>query len=266
MRHILPLLLAAVLAAGCSPHFEQVETSVARNGEEIEKVRRDQQLIRQELAEISGILRQDTGTGQESNARILARVGQVERKVDHMLQSLDDNTEFMRTLSARVDMLATRLGLPTVGDFNTMGAAEVGSAPVETLPEEGRAIYQAAMLDRSRGNFAAARDGFAEFLQKYGRTELADDALYWLGELDYGDGRYAEAADSFRRLLAEHPGAERTPDAMLKLGLSQIAADDVDAGRATLEQLIAAYPGTEEAALAEERLGAAAGSAGGEAD
>jgi len=254
MRTLLPLLLAAVMAAGCSPHFEQVETAVARNGAEMEKVRRDQQLIRQELAEISGILRSDTGTGQESNARILARIGQVERKVDHMLQSLDDNTEFMRNLSARVDMLATRLGVPTVGDFNTLGAAEVGAAPVETLPEEGRAIYQAAMLDRSRGNIDAAREGLTEFLEKYGRTELADDALYWMGELDYGEGRYREAADRFIRLLAEHPGAERSPDAMLKLGLSRLALDEVDSGRATLEQLIAAYPGTPEAALAGERL------------
>jgi len=183
-------------------------------------------------------------------------MGQLESKVDHLTQMLEDNNEFMRTISARVDMLATRLGVPTLGEFKALGAGDVDVAPLESLPEEGRAIYQAAMLDRSRGNADAARTGFEEFLGKYGRTELADDALYWLGDLDYGAGRYQEALASFQRLLADHPDAERRPDAMLKAGFCQIELGDAAGGRATLEQLIATYPGTETAALAEQGLGA----------
>jgi len=228
---------------------------VARNQTELEESRREQQLLRQELESLNSLLRQGSGGELESDARLLARLGQVERKIDQLLLSQDDNQEFMRSISARVDMLATRLGVPTVGEFKTMGAAPgVDAAPLDALPEEGRAIYQAAMLDRSRGNVEAARAGLDEFLGKYGRTELADDALYWRAELDYGEGDHEAALPNFRRLLVENPETEWRADALLKIGYCLLAEGDAAEGRATLERLVEEFPGSETAALAAQRL------------
>jgi tol-pal system protein YbgF len=157
----------------------------------------------------------------------------------------------MRNLSARVDLLTTRLGLPTLGEFKEPAP---GGADLQALPEEGRAIYNAALLDRDHGNDELAAQGFQEFLDRYPRSEMADDASYWLGEIAYARGDHAAALTAFLRLSDEFPEAERRPDALHKAVLSAYAIGDLDQARALLDRLKNDYPGSEQTALATAAL------------
>ena len=59
-----------------------------------------------------------TGTpATRSSAMRLAKLVQVSTRLDQLMQKLDDNAEYMRDLSARVDLLATRQGIPTLGEY-----------------------------------------------------------------------------------------------------------------------------------------------------
>jgi tol-pal system protein YbgF len=152
-----------------------------------------------------------------------------------------------------VDLLATRAGVPTLGEVkSTPSPPDTG----DELPEEGRAVFQAARRDRDRGNTDLARQGFQEFLTKYGRSELADDALYYLGDLAFAGGEHQEALAHFRAMLEQFPGSELAPAALLKTGICLLEIGQKQAGRARLQELIARFPQTEEAALARERLAA----------
>lgn len=250
MRATLILLGAGLLAlAGCAPQFDRIEEGVLRNGQELERLQREQALLRQQVESIDALLRFDQDAGKTADARGTARLGNLSQKIDQLIQKLDDNAAFTRNLSARVDLLASRAGVPSLG-------ASAATAAPGALPEEGRAAFQAALRDRSRGETELARQGFREFLAAHGQSELADDARYWLAELDYADGKYAEALAGFQELLASFPATDLAPAAELKIGYCQYALGQETQARETLTRLIERHPDAEEAALARERLSA----------
>jgi len=244
MRATLILVGAGLLAlSGCAPQFDRIEEAVLRNGQEIERLQREQTLLRQQVEAIDTLLRFDQDAGMTADARGSAKLGHLSQKIDQLIQKLDDNASFTRNLSARVDLLTTRAGV------SPLGAPAAGE-----LPEEGRAVFRAALRDRSRGESELARQGFRDFLERHGQSELSDDARYWLAELDYADGRHAAALTAFQSLLATWPATELAPAAELKIGYCQFALGQEAQARETLARLIDRHPDAEEAALARERL------------
>jgi tol-pal system protein YbgF len=233
--------------SGCAPQFDGIEEAVLRNGQEIERLQREQALLRQQVEAIDTLLRFDQDAGVTADARGSARLGHLSQKIDQLIQKLDDNASFTRNLSARVDLLTTRAGVSPLG-------TPAGRASAGELPEEGRATFQAALRDRSRGETELARQGFRDFLGRHGLSELADDASYWLAELDYAEGRHAAALAAFQSLLVAWPATELAPAAELKIGYCQFALGQETQARETLARLIERHPDAEEAALARERL------------
>ncbi len=250
-RKLLSLLPALLLAAGCTPQFEHIESAVERNRVEIQQVRDEQRVILQEVESVNSLLRSDQGTGVESTAILQVKISQLLGKLDRIDRKLDDNNEFMRNLSARVDLLATRLGLPTLGEFKTVGDT---ANDLDALPEEGRALFNAAMLDRDRGNAGAAAEGFDDFLDRYGRSELADDARYWLGEMAYANGDYDSALAHLQVVIDGPHDADRRPDALLKAVYAAQAQGTDAQAQDLFTRLQTDYPDSEQAALAAAEL------------
>lgn len=243
-----------VALAGCSPQFAGIESSVDRNGEEIARMRDDQMLIRQELESISRLLKADNGSGENQDVRVQTRLAQLDRKIEQLLRLQQDNAEYVRGLSARVDLLTTRLGVPTIGEYKTVDDDPAGDG-LDVLPEEGQSLFDAAKLDRNRGNDDLAREGFNDFLTRYPRSELADEALYWLGEMAYARGDYAEALDKLGLLVAEHPQSMLRADALMKQIFCHQGLGQNDRAQEMLLRLQTEFPDSEQAALAAAGLG-----------
>ncbi len=244
---------ALVLAGGCAPQLDRIEVSLQENTDQVALLRAEQQRIRQELEAISALLRLDQDVGLESDAQRLAKIGQLSTRIEQLIQTLEDNAQYMRNLSARVDLLATRAGVATLGEFKGPAPGdEEGTG--DDLPEEGRAIFRAAQLDRNRGNLELAREGLREFLQKYDRSELADDALYELGDLAYGEKEYSQALSHFQDLFDRFPASEKVPAGMYKSARCMQSIGREVEGRELLQRLIDQYPESAEAALARQDL------------
>ena len=242
-----------LLLAGCAPRNRHLETTVDANARTLAELRREQIQLRQDVAGLLAFVRADDGGQLQQQAALHERLARIERRLEQVDHKLDDNAEFMRTLSARVDMLATRLGVPTVGEYKALPDS-VQAADVAVLPEEGRAIFRAAMLDRSRGNLETAREGFQDFLDRYGRTELADDALYWLAAMDHAAGRDREALARLDRLLREYPDSDRRADALLMAVQAARAVGDTTKARDYLGELTQRWPDAEQTQLARQAL------------
>jgi tol-pal system protein YbgF len=240
------------LLAGCAPQLDRIELSVQESREDIAAMQAESRRLRQEVASLAELMRLSADVGDENNAQRYATLAQVVGRLDQLTQKLDDNAAYMRDVSARVDMLATRVGVPTIGEFRPPAVKQDALAD---LPEEGRSIFQAAQLDRSRGNIDEAREGFTDFLAHYGESELADDAMYWLGDLDYGQGNWQGASDHFAELLAKYPQTPWAAAAMLKSAYSFEKRGEKDDAQKTFRDLIKKYPDSNEAALAKEALG-----------
>jgi TolA-binding protein len=243
---------ALLLIAGCAPQLDRIEVSVQDNRDEISQLQTGNKKMLQEVQALGQLLRMDRDAGDESSAMRLAKLSQVSTRLDQLMEKLDDNAEYMRNLSARVDLLATRQGIPTLGDYKPPAAASVGT---ETLPEEGRSIFEMAELDRNRGNVALAQSGFEEFLSKYGNSELSDDALFWLGDLSYGEGDDAAALGYFEDMLAQFPASERAPAALYKGRACLQNLGRPDEADAMGESLVDLYPDSDEAALLQAESG-----------
>lgn len=247
------LVVAAglTLLAGCAAQLDRIELSVQENRDELAELRSENRRLAQEVQSLANLLRLESTAGGETEAQRLAKLAQVSQQINQLLQQLDDNQAFLRDLSARVDLLATRSGIPTLGEYKPPPREEEGLAD---LPEEGRSIYQAAQLDRSMGNLELAREGFRDFLERFPQSELTDDAVYWLGDLAYGEGEWDEADAQFQRLLQDHPQTPWAPAALLKRGYAlQELRRSADA-TAVFRDLVARFPSSNEAALIRDQV------------
>ncbi len=243
---------ALVLVTGCAPQLDRIEVSVQENRDELSRLQVENKKMLQEVEALGQLLRLDRNAGDESSAMRLTKLSQVSTRLDQLMQKLDDNAEYMRDLSARVDLLATRQGIPTLGVYKPPAAT---SAEMETLPEEGRSIFQMAELDRNRGNIDLAKAGFEEFLFKYGDSELSDDALYLLGDLSYGEGEDAAALNYFEDMLKRFPASERASAAMYKSRACLLNLGRKDEAGTMGANLVERFPDSEEAALLQADAG-----------
>jgi TolA-binding protein len=247
MGALLPLAAALILLlGGCAPQLNRIETGVQQNRDEIARLQAENKRLQTEVKALNELLRMDRDAGDESQAMRLAKLSQVSQRLDQLLQKLDDNAQYMRDLSARVDLLATRQGIPTLGEYKPPVAP---SAAASDLPEEGRSILEAAELDRTRGNTDLARMGYEEFLQRYGNSEAADDALFRLGDLDYGEGNWDGALARFQDLLQRFPESDWTAATLFKARNCLLELGRKDEAWDLGGELMMRFPESDEAAL-----------------
>jgi len=237
---------------GCAPQLDRIEVSVQENQDQISQMQAENKRMLQEVVALGALLRMGNDAGDESTAMRYAQLAQVSTQMDQLIRRLDDNAEYMRDLSARVDLLATRSGIPTLGEYKPPSA---GADPDSPLTEEGRTILETAKLDRTTGNTELARSGFQEFLAKFPDSESADDATYWLGDLWYGDGDWNQALDYFQRLMNDFPQSEYLPSALLKGRSCLLELGRTDEAWAMGGDLMTRFPESSEAALLKEETG-----------
>jgi tol-pal system protein YbgF len=121
-------------------------------------------------------------------------------------------------------------------------------------PPQGKQDYDAALAQFQSGHFTAAQKGFANFIKRYPRSDLAPAALFWLGNAQYATRNYKEAISNFRSLLTVTPQHPKAPEALLSIANCQVELKDPKAARAALQQLIKTYPQSEAALAARDRL------------
>jgi tol-pal system protein YbgF len=131
--------------------------------------------------------------------------------------------------------------------------------PSRELPRpvrEGRAapLYRKALALYKAGDYERSRSGFQEFLERFPRHSLSDNARYWIGECWYAQGQYREAGVAFRAVLVDYNDSNKFPDAFFKLGLCHHLRGDETAARTYWRRLVQRYPETRAAALARRRL------------
>lgn len=241
--------VAVLLFAGCAPQLDRIELAVQDNQDEMSVMQVENKRLMAEVQALNALLRMDRDAGNESTAMRLQRLTVLSNQIDQLMNKLDDNAEYMRDLSARVDLLATRSGIPTLGEYKppTRDAAN-SQAPVE----EGQAIFDMAVLDHSQGHTDLARQGFEEFLRKYPDSEVADDAIYWLGDLAYANDQHQDALGYFMELVTKYPQAEFAPAALYKGRSCLMSMGRTEDAWGLGGQLLREFPDSPEAALLKE--------------
>ena len=139
-----------------------------------------------------------------------------------------------------------------------------GAMPVTTTlsGSAGKDVFYAAWADYTRGDYALARDGFQEVVDRFPQSELADDSEYWVAETWYAERDFERARDGFDRVIARYPTSEVIPAAQLKLAYSLLETGEPDRAVEVLNALRRSWPDSDEALIAGHKLS----TLGGESD
>ncbi|MDY0040501.1 MAG: tol-pal system protein YbgF [Desulforhabdus sp.] len=117
-----------------------------------------------------------------------------------------------------------------------------------------KAMYNNTLQFYQQGKFEAARSEGQNFVAKYPKSELADNALFLVGEAYYSEKRYKEAIETYQQVLDRYPKGNKVPSALLKQAGSFQKLGDSTAARILYERLLEAHPGSPQAQLAQKEL------------
>jgi tol-pal system protein YbgF len=142
-------------------------------------------------------------------------------------------------------------GAATAG---TIAATRPAGTAGGAISAEEQQAYDAAFRLMKQGQYERAAKAFRDYIARYPRGPLTDNAQYWLGEANYVVRNFKGALDEFNKVLTDFPGSPKAPDALLKVGYAHIELGNAAKGRDALSQVVARYPGTPAAKSAQDRL------------
>jgi tol-pal system protein YbgF len=187
----------------------------------------EQQLLRQDVQELRGLVEQ-----------LSHRLERLEREGQERYLDID------RRLQQGSAVPAT--DVPPA----PAGAGAAGGNDAE------RSAYAAAVDLMRQRQFQAAIDGFDSLLSAYPDGRYAVNAHYWLGELYLAlpEAELERARQAFSQVINLYPDDAKVPDALYKLGIVHDRMGDPAKAREYLERVRRAHAGSTAAGLAEKYL------------
>jgi tol-pal system protein YbgF len=165
---------------------------------------------------------------------------------------LGELKEEVQTLRTSIPALISRLTVssvdspvaadPALGDA---GQPPVSQLPPSTLGLSPDRMYNTALSDYGAGNFAAAIQGFQEFLKAFPTSPRADDAQQYIGEAEFAQNRFEPAIGAYNLVIQNYPKGELIPWAYYKRGIAQSRLGQNAAARASFEAAVKQFPDTE---------------------
>jgi tol-pal system protein YbgF len=134
----------------------------------------------------------------------------------------------------------------TVAKIIPAGQAQTGLSEDE--------IYSSAKQAFDQGDSDGARKKFQELLEKFPKSERADNAQFWIGEIYYREKWYEKAILEYQKVIENYPKGNKVPASLLKQGLAFLNLGDKNNSRLILEELIKKHPGSNEAKIAKDKL------------
>lgn len=228
--------------------LEQSLDSVNRMGARVEELQTSVQEAQANTASEVGSLRTQVQSLRDAVDEVSARLGR-------MSQQLSETQSVLRSVDARL----TPIGAPGTPPPGTPPATPGGEAtppepPLSPPPPSAQTLYDNALRDFTSGKYELAQQQFEDYLNYYGRSELAGSARFYLGEIRYRQGDFRGAITEYEKVMADYPASYKLPTAHLKKGYALLELREREAGIEALQMLIEKYPRSQEARLARERL------------
>jgi len=194
---------------------------------------------RREIAEQKDILLSTRASSGTTTQELFEQMGRLEGKLDEVM--------------GRFSQITQRA--PAGGPAAPGAPAGPGPDGPAAGGSDSNQMYDQAAQDLTQGRYDLALSGFREFVNRYPKAELADNAQYGVGESFFARSQFDSAAAEYARVEVQYPQGDKVPAALYKLALSQEKLGRPTDSRATLERLVRRFPLSGEAQLAKERLG-----------
>jgi tol-pal system protein YbgF len=265
-------LLAA--AAGCvsGSDIDGLHKHLSTVEKEVDVVAK-QSSSKDEVAKLSERLAKQAETLLRSNADLGTKFDDLTREMQALAGKLEDANRRLTQLSQQIAESQARAAgaftgapsapasaLPTV-PAGPGAASQAGAGPAVAAGAAPRGgtitpadLFAQATADYQRGRYDLARQGFEDYAEKFPRTDLSDDALYWAGECWSAQKKPREAIATFDKLFRSYPQSDKAPAAHLKKGIAHVELGEKAQAMVELNFVVNQFPGSDEAKSARQRL------------
>jgi tol-pal system protein YbgF len=141
---------------------------------------------------------------------------------------------------------------PTTAPSAPTGSEATPPAPPD-LPEAAQAVYDQGYSLYHQNRYLEAETAFQRFLQAWGESELADNALFWIGASRLARGEADTALAAFREVTSRYPEGNKVPDALLKIAEISERAGDLEGATTAYRQILTFHPDSAAASIARDR-------------
>jgi tol-pal system protein YbgF len=262
------VLLGAVTlsSAACvsTSDVEKLQSQISDLQEQLVQVKRTSS-SKEDVQNVNKTIAEQTQMLLKSNATLVAKVGQIEDKmqgaqgsVEQTNNRLDQITQQLTQTQHDVDGLKTAVAQAAAAQASPAPLPSSGSEmtvqPPTASAEDPMQVYQSAYRDYQRGNYDLAISGFRDFAARNPNSELSGNAAYWIGESLYSQKKYREAIQQFDSVVTRYPKSDKVAGALLKKGYGYIALGEKSQGIVQLQYVVHEHPTSAEAALARQKL------------
>ena len=269
------LLLAALSGLfGCvqPQQIDLIEREQRRLRNDTTKMQSDVESMRSALADTRanvqqlqrelGVIKEKI---EETRYQVGRQIGQSSLQGDQRIKALEDRIAKLDEVSKAQDAQLQRREeelnklRETIQGVQTPPAqgAEPSGAQAEVWAGETDAVkrdYEIAWSALEKKDYRLAIQRFKDFLKRYPRSNLADNAQYWIGESYYALREFDQAILEFDAVRRNYPQGEKVPAALLKQGYSFAELGEKVNARLILQEVIQKYPQSPEAMRAKEKL------------
>lgn len=271
LTNIARLSLVALFATACvsGSDIQKLQSQISDLQDQVAALKRTAS-SKEEVQNVNVKIAEQTQTLLKSNATLVTKVDSIEDRmnntqgsveqtnyrIDRLVQQLTQAQHDVDELKASAARAAAPMPPSPPGTLAIVPApapsSEVNVTPDTT--ENPSTLYQTAYRDYQRGNYDLAIAGFRDFVTKFAKSDLADNAAYWIGESLYSQKKYNDAIGQFDRVVNDYPTSDKVPSALLKKGYAYIALGEKAQGIVQLQYVVHEHPKSPEAAKARDEL------------
>jgi len=246
-RHQLLAALAALGVSGCyGGQLIKGPINSEHASQQADSLRAEHRRVLLELAKVSRQLEEERAARIRYEAQTGVTLGELEESVRILVGRLEDS-EQLRTRTYQQSRSRT------LADIDT-ARADTTLAPRGAAGGDADAVYRAAYLDVTRGNYDLAVQGLQNYLVRFPSGPHLPEVHYYLAECYYAQERYLEAVGEFQYVIREFRDARLVPASYLKAGRCYRRLEERNLAIRAFEALIEEYPDSEEAAQARVEL------------
>jgi len=127
------------------------------------------------------------------------------------------------------------------------------SAAPASSSENG--IFNLAMSDYQKGNYAGAFKQFEKFIDKNQTGDKSIEARYMMGECLFKQKDYDQAILQYQKIVSNYPQSPKAPAALIRQGMAFEKLGDKETAKIIYKKITTQYNSSPEAAEAKKRTG-----------
>jgi len=234
-----------------------VREQQAKAEAELHKIREDMQALSGRLDEnnrlVSRAIERDTTT-QDDMAGAIADLGDRVSRLETVTAQIRAYLNLEPPVSPKEAEEKRFIG-PEAEPGPQGPAIQPPARPMETPRASSEQEWYNANLALFRNEkYEKAIAGFKDFVKKYPKSDLADNAQFWIGESYMGLKQYEQAILAFQKVIKSYPKGNKAANAMLRQAIAFYEINDKISSKLLLKKLIKKYPKSPEAKIAEKKL------------